>query len=128
MQDFGKLALSIKPEDRRRLFRLFWFTVEFGLIKENSELKAYGGGILSSIHETSYSLDDPYPLREIFDVLKVLRTPYRIDIPQPLYYVIDSFNQLYSLLDSKLIATLEESKELGDLPPLFLPSTTNSEL
>lgn len=122
MEEFGKLALSISPKDRRRMFRLFWFTVEFGLLKTQEGIKAYGGGMLSSIHETVYSVDSPIPQRLIFDPLTALRTPYRIDIPQPLYYVLNSIHDLYKILDQDLLSLLEESKELGDFAPLFEPA------
>jgi len=91
MEEFGKLALSIDSKDRRRLFRLFWFTIEFGLLKDNYQFKAYGGGMLSSIHETVYSVESTIPQRKEFDTLSALRTPYRIDIPQPLYYFLNKF-------------------------------------
>jgi phenylalanine-4-hydroxylase len=122
MEEFGKLALSISPKDRRRMFRLFWFTIEFGLLKTPQGVKAYGGGMLSSIHETVYSVESSTPKREPFDPLRALRTPYRIDIPQPLYYVLDNFTDLFKILDKDLIALLEESKELGDFEPLFEPA------
>jgi phenylalanine-4-hydroxylase len=54
--------------------------------------------------------------------LLALRTPYRIDIPQPLYYVLNKFEDLYKILDQDLMALLEESKSLGDFPPLFEPA------
>jgi phenylalanine-4-hydroxylase len=119
MEEFAKLALSAKPQDRSRLFRIFWFTVEFGLLKTDEGLRAYGGGMLSSIHETIYSLESSIPQRIEFDTLTALRTPYRIDIPQPLYYVLNNFNDLYKILDQDIMALLEESKDLGDLAPLF---------
>lgn len=122
MEEFGKLALSIPPKDRRRIFRLFWFTIEFGLVKTSNGIKAYGGGMLSSIHETVYSVESPLARRELFDPLTALRTPYRIDIPQPLYYVLDKFTDLYRILDQDILRLLEESKELGDFPPLFEPA------
>lgn len=122
MEEFGKLALSISPKDRRRIFRIFWFTVEFGLLKTPKGIKAYGGGMLSSIHETVYSVESPLPQRVDFDPLTALRTPYRIDIPQPLYYVLENFTDLYKILDKDLIGLLEESKELGDFEPLFEPA------
>lgn len=122
MEEFGKLALSISPKDRRRMFRLFWFTIEFGLLRTDKGIKAYGGGMLSSIHETVYSVESPIAKREPFDPLNALRTPYRIDIPQPLYYVLDNFSDLFKILDKDLIALLEESKELGDFEPLFEPA------
>jgi len=121
MEEFGKLALSVPPKDRRRLFRLFWFTIEFGLLSTPHGIKAYGGGMLSSIHETVYSVESNAPKREPFDSLKALRTPYRIDIPQPLYYVLNNFKDLYQILNQDLLALLEESKELGDFEPLFEP-------
>ena len=122
MEEFGKLALSISPKDRSRLFRVFWFTIEFGLLKVDGKVKAYGGGMLSSIHETVYSVDSDIPVRKPFDALDALRTPYRIDIPQPLYYVLNDFQDLFRILDQDLIALLEKSKELGDFAPLFEPA------
>ncbi|MGE3610093.1 MAG: phenylalanine 4-monooxygenase [Bacteriovoracaceae bacterium] len=123
MEEFGKLALSIPSKDRRRLFRLFWFTIEFGLVKTQLGTRAYGGGMLSSIHETVYCIDSDTPKREPFDALTALRTPYRIDIPQPLYYVLNHFEDLFKILDLNVKSLLEESKELGDLAPLFEPLT-----
>jgi phenylalanine-4-hydroxylase len=121
MEEFGKLALSASPKDRRRLFRIFWFTIEFGLVKTQNGVRAYGGGMLSSIHETVYCLESPMAKREGFDILTALRTPYRIDIPQPLYYVLNRFEDLYKIMDHDILSLLEESKELGDLTPLFEP-------
>lgn len=123
MEEFGKIALSVSPKDRRRLFRLFWFTIEFGLLKTDKGVKAYGGGMLSSIHETVYSVEGTNAKRVPFDSLTALRTPYRIDIPQPLYYVLDNFSDLFKILDQDVVALLEESKELGDFEPLFEPLT-----
>lgn len=121
MEEFGKLALSVAPKDRRRLFRLFWFTIEFGLLKTPQGIKAYGGGMLSSIHETVWSTESPEPKRVDFDPLAALRTPYRIDIPQPLYYVLNDFKDLFKILDQDVIALMEKSKDLGDFEPLFQP-------
>jgi phenylalanine-4-hydroxylase len=122
MEEFGKLALTAAPKDRRRLFRIFWFTIEFGLIKTQNGIRAYGGGMLSSIHETVYSVESQIPKRLPYDTLTALRTPYRIDIPQPLYYVLNKFEDLYKILDQDILALLEESKELGDFEPLFEPA------
>jgi phenylalanine-4-hydroxylase len=121
MEEFGKIALSVSPKDRSRLFRIFWFTVEFGLVQSSQGVRAYGGGMLSSIHETVYSIDSSEPKREPFDTLKALRTPYRIDIPQPLYYVLNRFEDLFKILDQDILYLLEESKDLGDFTPLFRP-------
>ena len=118
MEEFGKLALSAEPKQRRQLFRLFWFTIEFGLLKTDQGLRAYGGGILSSIGETQYCLTDKSE-KLPFDILTVLRTPYRIDIMQPVYFVLDKFNDLFSILDADVLKLLEEAKELGDFEPKF---------
>lgn len=128
MEEFGKLALSVAPKDRSRLFRVFWFTIEFGLLKTDKGIRAYGGGMLSSIHETVYSVESDVPKREPFDALTALRTPYRIDIPQPLYYVLDSFKDLYKILDQDLVGLMEESKALGDFAPLFPAAQGPAEL
>ena len=120
MQKFGELALKADPKDRRRLFRLFWFTIEFGLLKTEDGFKAYGGGILSSIGETQYAVsNDNEKVR--FDVLEALRTPYRIDIMQPLYFYLNDFDELFTILDQDVLSLLNKSKELGDYEPKFPP-------
>ena len=75
--------------------------------------------MLSSIHETLHSIDNPAVVHTKFDALKALRTPYRIDIPQPLYYVLEKFDDLYQILDHDIVALIEEAKALGDFAPLF---------
>lgn len=87
---YGELGAKATDEERRYLARLYWFTVEFGLIKEDDQMKIFGGGILSSIGETKYSLEDPSVDRRPMEMLDALRTPYRIDIMQPIYYYIKS--------------------------------------
>jgi phenylalanine-4-hydroxylase len=119
MHKFGQLALRADPKDRGRLFRLFWFSIEFGLVKTKEGMRAYGGGILSSIGETQYALSDKNE-KAPFDILNVLRTPFRIDIMQPLYYVLDNFEQLYTILEGDVLGLLEQSKQLGDFTPKFL--------
>lgn len=126
MQKFGQLALKAEPKDRRRLFRLFWFTIEFGLVKTQEGLKAYGGGILSSIGETQYCLTDENEKTD-FDVLNILRTPYRIDIMQPLYFVLNNFDDLFTILDQDILGLLAKSKELGDFPPKYPPKMPEGE-
>lgn len=116
---YGKLGLSAKPEDRAMLARLYWFTIEFGLIQNPSGLRAYGGGILSSISETTYSLESDIPVRKPFDALEVLRTPYRIDIMQTVYFVIDSLKTLYQLTEMDLFSLVKEARALGEHPPTF---------
>lgn len=119
MYEFGKLALSADKKDRRKLFRIFWFTIEFGLIESTQGIRSYGGGILSSINETQFSVDSDEPKRVSFDPINCLRTPYRIDIIQPIYFVIKSFEELFKIMDLDLLSMLKEAKDLGDFEPLF---------
>ena len=97
-QKYGEIALNSTAEERKYLARLYWFTVEFGLINTKNGIKIYGGGILSSKNETIYATDSKKPKRVPFSVLDCLRTPYRIDILQPIYFVIDDFNELFELV------------------------------
>jgi phenylalanine-4-hydroxylase len=76
------------------LARLYWYTVEFGLVRTPLGLRAYGAGLLSSGGELAYCIDDPAPRRLRFDLARVLRTAYRIDTFQPTYFVIDGFRAL----------------------------------
>ncbi len=78
----------------QRLARLYWYSVEFGLIAHEGALKLYGAGIVSSHGESVFALDDPSPHRLGFDLRRVMRTPYRIDDFQQSYFVIDSFADL----------------------------------
>jgi phenylalanine-4-hydroxylase len=119
MHAFGRIALEAKPKDRVQLFRLFWFTIEFGLIKTSDGIRAYGGGILSSFGETTYALESTTPEKIKFDPIEALRTPYRIDILQPIYYVIESFEELFHIIDQDLMKLLEKARELGDHPARF---------
>ena len=127
LEKFGRLALEVESKDRRLLFRLFWFSIEFGLLQTDSGLKAYGGGILSSIGETQYCLTDS-PEVQKFEVLNVLRTPFRIDIMQPVYFVLDKFEDLFTLLDGDVLTKLEESKKLGSFPAKFPPKEKKEQL
>ncbi|WP_347302509.1 phenylalanine 4-monooxygenase [Croceibacterium sp. TMG7-5b_MA50] len=77
-----------------RLARLYWYTVEFGLIRGNDGLRLYGAGIVSSFGESIFALDDPSPNRVGFDLRRVMRTRYKIDDYQQTYFVIDSFDDL----------------------------------
>jgi phenylalanine-4-hydroxylase len=78
----------------KRLARLYWYTVEFGLVEEAGALRIYGAGIVSSGGESIFALDDPSPNRIGFDLNRVMRTEYRIDDYQQSYFVIPSFDEL----------------------------------
>ncbi|WP_188062485.1 phenylalanine 4-monooxygenase [Sphingobium sp. KCTC 72723] len=77
-----------------RLARLYWYTVEFGLIRQDDGLRLYGAGIVSSYGESRFALDDPSPNRLGFDLKRLMRTQYKIDDYQQSYFVIDSFEDL----------------------------------
>ena len=76
------------------LTRLYWYTVEFGLIRQQGELRIYGSGIVSSKGESIHCLESASPNRIGFDLRRIMRTRYRIDTFQKAYFVIDSFDQL----------------------------------
>jgi phenylalanine-4-hydroxylase len=123
---YGKLGLAATKEERVFLARLYWFTIEFGLVQGKGEpLNIYGGGILSSPGETLYALSDA-PERKPFDLLEVLRTPYRIDIMQPIYYVIESVDYLDEIANMDIMAYVRQAQELGLLPAKFAPKVKAS--
>ena len=103
------------------LARLYWYTVEFGLIKQPNGLRIYGAGIVSSYAESIFAPEDPRPNRIAFDLLRVMRTHYRIDDFQQNYFVISSIDEL-------LTVTVET-----DFAPLYarldiLPDNSASEV
>jgi phenylalanine-4-hydroxylase len=98
MEAYGKggvKAHALGPEALAQLTRLYWYTVEFGLINTTEGLRIYGAGILSSKGESMYCLDASAPNRIGFDLLRIMRTRYRIDTYQKTYFVIDSYQQLF---------------------------------
>lgn len=90
--EIGSQHLSNEPAIEM-LGRIYWFTVEFGLIRQNDTTKIYGSGILSSSGETAFSLSE-VPQHIPFDAALVMNTPYRNDVIQDKYFVINSFDQL----------------------------------
>lgn len=119
IQDYAKKVLSFPEKDWALLQRLFWFTVEFGLIKTTKGLRAYGGGILSSISETVYSVESDLAMRVLFDPVAVFRMPYRIDMLQSVYFVIDDYHQLYNFVTLNIGPLLQRARSLGEYPPFF---------
>ena len=97
MQAYGRGGLkahAIGPEALQNLTRLYWYTVEFGLVRQGGGLRIYGAGIVSSAGESRYCLESDAPNRIGFDLERIMRTRYRIDTFQKTYFVIDSFEQL----------------------------------
>jgi phenylalanine-4-hydroxylase len=126
MEAFGKIGVAATQQERVSLARLFWFTVEFGLIKTDNNIQCYGAGLLSSRGETCYSIDSEAPSRLPFSIIDALRTPYRYDIFQSVYFVIDDFAQLYQLTQEDLIGHIKTSQELGEYLPTFQPKEETS--
>ncbi|TWT22244.1 phenylalanine 4-monooxygenase [Luteimonas marina] len=97
MQAYGRggvKAHAVGAEALQNLTRLYWYTVEFGLIREHGALRIYGSGIVSSKGESIHALESAAPNRIGFDLERIMRTRYRIDTFQKTYFVIDSFEQL----------------------------------
>ena len=86
-------ALGVLP----LLARVYWYTVEFGLVQQPGGLRIYGSGIASSLTETVFALEDPSPNRIGFDLERVMRTSYRIDDFQESYFVLDQLDDLLQL-------------------------------
>ncbi|MFK0572443.1 phenylalanine 4-monooxygenase [Endozoicomonas sp.] len=120
-ETYGRLGLTATKEERIYLARLYWLTVEFGLVNTSEGLRIYGGGILSSYGETGYALESDIPVRAPLDPLTAMRTPYRIDILQPLYYVIDDLSVLHGLREMDIMALVHQAMAMPLLPPLFEP-------
>lgn len=125
VHDYACRVLEAPESDWPLLQRMFWFTVEFGLLRTTKGLRAYGGGILSSISETVYAVESDIPLRVQFSPVAVFRTPYRIDMLQPVYFVIDSFQVLYDFVESDIAGFIKRARELKEYPPLFIDDPRN---
>ena len=111
----GQRALGL--DALKYLGRLYWYTVEFGLIREGDDLRIYGSGIVSSFAESRFALDDPSPNRIGFDIARVMRTEYRIDDFQQNYFVIPSFDELLRVtVETDFAPLYEELKGQDDSP------------
>ena len=119
MQGMGEQGLeALRHGALHRLARLYWYTVEFGLAREDGALKIYGAGILSSFGESRFSLESEVPHRPDFDLRRVLQTRYRSDAFQQSYFVIDSFEDLLErTFSDDLGALYDELDALPDLDP-----------
>lgn len=105
---YANFALTVTKAQRGILGRLFWYTIEFGLLETDAGLRIYGGGILSSHQETIFALAGKRPVRNPFDLDEILATPYRYDRIQEQYFILPSMDALYALMDAeKLKAALE---------------------
>ncbi|MFQ3192692.1 MAG: phenylalanine-4-hydroxylase [Paraglaciecola sp.] len=118
---YGKLGYAASKEDRAFLARLYWFTVEFGLVNTPVGTRIYGGGVLSSPGETIHALELDDCVHMPMRPLDALRTPYRIDIMQPIYYVLDSFDSLFDIAEMDIMNLVTQAKHIGLYAPKFLP-------
>ena len=95
LHEYGKGGLKAMRLDAvKMLARLYWYTIEFGLMNTAQGVRAYGAGLLSSGGELAYCVDDSKPRRLLFDLERIMRTEYQIDRYQDAYFVIDSFDHL----------------------------------
>ena len=115
----GRAGAVADKADYVWLIRLYWFSIEFGLTREAGAMRALGAGLASSPGELVAALEDPAAERRAFDVIDILRTPYRIDIHQPIYYVLDDLDDLFALADRDLAADVDRARALGLFAPTY---------
>lgn len=124
MQAYGRGGLkALRLDALHYLARLYWYTVEFGLIETDDGLRIYGSGIVSSQTESVYCLEDPAPNRIGFDLLRIMQTDYRIDDLQEVYFVIDSFDQLFDATRPDFTAYYNDLRMRDDLTPQTILGT-----
>jgi phenylalanine-4-hydroxylase len=112
----GVKAHGLGAEALVNLTRLYWYTVEFGLIKQADGLRIYGSGIVSSKGESIHCLESAAPNRIGFDMPRIMRTRYRIDTYQKTYFVIDSFQQLMDATEPDFTPLYAELAKQESIP------------
>jgi phenylalanine-4-hydroxylase len=112
----GVKAHGLGAEALVHLTRLYWYTVEFGLIRQDDGLRIYGSGIVSSKGESIHCLESPAPNRIGFDMRRIMRTRYRIDTYQKTYFVIDSFQQLMDATEPDFTPIYRELATQDSIP------------
>ena len=117
----GRAGLKAEKQDFSWLIRLYWFTIEFGLTRENGQLKALGSGLASSKTELPHAVLSGEPTLRPFNIEDILRTPYRIDIHQPIYFVIEDMNDLFAAADRDLMADIKAAQAKGLFAPTYPP-------
>jgi phenylalanine-4-hydroxylase len=117
MQAYGRGGLrSLGFGALHKLARLYWYTVEFGLIEEAGGLRIYGAGIVSSYGESIFALDDASPNRIGFELMRVMRTEYRIDDYQQNYFLIPSLDHLLKVtVETDFAPLYAELEKLPDI-------------
>ena len=101
--------------------RFLWYTIEVGLIQTSHGLRIYGGALISSPQQVIYSLESKEPERKAFNLLEIARSPYRADVLQSTYYIINDFQELYNFEFSlkKLSNVVADAKRLGEYQAKF---------
>ncbi|MBI1774544.1 MAG: phenylalanine 4-monooxygenase [Proteobacteria bacterium] len=124
MQAYGEGGIkALRLGGLHNLARLYWYTVEFGLMRTDAGMRIYGSGIVSSKGESVYALDDPGPNRLRFDLLRIMRTNYRIDDFQETYFVIDDFEELFDATRPDFTPYYRELARRSNLEPGDVLST-----
>ena len=126
MQAYGEAGLAaLKQGALKQLARLYWYTVEFGLIRTRRGMRIYGSGIVSSKTESVYCLESPAPNRIGFEPKRIMRTGYRLNCLQKSYFVIDGFEQLFEATRADLTPCYGELRGLAEIPSgELLPTDT----
>ena len=114
----GRRALQLGR--LQNLARLYWYTIEFGLIRSTAGLRIFGAGILSSVAESAFALESQSPNRVAFDLLRVMRTKYEIDDFQQTYFVIDTFETLLDACYQDFGPVYERLATASDIEPFEL--------
>jgi phenylalanine-4-hydroxylase len=118
MAAYGRAGLAhAGTPTLKYLARLYWYTVEFGLMRTRAGLRIFGAGIASSAGESVYCLESPQPLRIAFDCERVMRTSYDIDHFQDLYFVLSGYDDLPSLSPGELAAHIASAQRERELAP-----------
>jgi phenylalanine-4-hydroxylase len=116
MQEYGKGGLKAHRLDACELLsRLYWYTIEFGLIRQKGGIRAYGAGILSSPGELQHAVESPEPQRLPLDIERVMRTRYKIGSYQKTYFVIDNFQELFDKTAPDFTPIYERVKRMPEL-------------
>ena len=118
LQAYGQGGLkALRLDSLPFLARLYWYTVEFGLVRTRDGLRIYGSGIVSSKGESIYALESEKPKRLPFDLLRIMQTDYRIDDFQDVYFVIDGYEQLFEATRPDFTPYYATLKTLPPIPP-----------
>lgn len=121
LQYVSKTALNSPPLEQELLKRLIWFTAEVGLMQTDDGLKVYGSSLISSPQELVYSIENNKSEKKSFNLLDICRSPYRSDIIQTTYYIINNFDELYNidLSIAHLSNIIKDASRLKEYPAKF---------